>query len=220
MARETDPRLPPREHRPLGRGGGLHRRRRPRLLHRRQHRGVRHLLRRPAARVPPVHAAVQRHGHRRSCCATSRSCAGSTACASPAARRSAWRATSRVAAGHASFGQAGPVHGSAPDGGSTDFLHLYVGYARAAECLVLCEPWSAYKAQRLGLVNEVVAVHRTAEGRVRARPAGRDRALDRRHRPHRLRRLEDRRGAGGGEALRRLAAPSTWRRSTRRSTHW
>jgi 6-oxo-cyclohex-1-ene-carbonyl-CoA hydrolase len=69
-----------------------------------------------------------------------------------------------VAAGHASFGQAGPVHGSAPDGGSTDFLHLHVGYARAAESLVLCEPWSAYKACRLGLVNEVVAVHRTPEG--------------------------------------------------------
>lgn len=69
-----------------------------------------------------------------------------------------------IAAGHASFGQAGPIHGSAPDGGSTDFLHLYVGYARAAESLVLCEPWSAYKAHRLGLVNEVVAVHRTPEG--------------------------------------------------------
>ncbi len=69
-----------------------------------------------------------------------------------------------IAAGHASFGQAGPIHGSAPDGGSTDFLDLYVGYARAAESLVLCEPWSAYKAARLGLVNEAVAVHRTAEG--------------------------------------------------------
>ncbi|HEX6202117.1 MAG TPA: 6-oxocyclohex-1-ene-1-carbonyl-CoA hydratase [Thermoanaerobaculia bacterium] len=69
-----------------------------------------------------------------------------------------------LAAGHASFGQAGPVHGSAPDGGSTDFLHLYVGYAKAAESLVLCKPWSAYKALRLGLVNEVVAVHRSREG--------------------------------------------------------
>ena len=69
-----------------------------------------------------------------------------------------------VAAGHATFGQAGPIHGSAPDGGSTDFLDLYVGYAKAAESLVLCEPWSAYKAARVGLVNEVVAAHRTAEG--------------------------------------------------------
>jgi 6-oxocyclohex-1-ene-carbonyl-CoA hydrolase len=75
-----------------------------------------------------------------------------------------------LAAGHASFGQAGPLHGSAPDGGSTDFLHLYVGYARAAESLVLCQPWSAYKAHRLGLVNEVVAVHRTREGALVADP--------------------------------------------------
>jgi 6-oxo-cyclohex-1-ene-carbonyl-CoA hydrolase len=65
---------------------------------------------------------------------------------------------------HARFGQAGPVHGSAPDGGATDFLHLFVGYARAAESLVLCEPWSAHKALRLGLVNDIVPVYRTPEG--------------------------------------------------------
>jgi len=70
-----------------------------------------------------------------------------------------------IAGDHASFGQAGPVHGSAPDGGSTDFLDLYVGYAFAAESLVLCEPWSAAKAYRLGLLNEVVPVHRDAEGK-------------------------------------------------------
>jgi 6-oxocyclohex-1-ene-carbonyl-CoA hydrolase len=65
-----------------------------------------------------------------------------------------------IAGDHARFGQAGPVHGSAPDGGSTDFLHLHVGYARAAESLVLCEPWSAHLALRLGLLNDVVPVHR------------------------------------------------------------
>ncbi|MBI4574793.1 MAG: 6-oxocyclohex-1-ene-1-carbonyl-CoA hydratase [Planctomycetes bacterium] len=75
-----------------------------------------------------------------------------------------------VAGDHARFGQAGPVHGSAPDGGSTDFLDLYVGYARAAESLVLCEPWSAHKALRLGLVNEVVPVYRDPEGRLIANP--------------------------------------------------
>ena len=69
-----------------------------------------------------------------------------------------------VAGDHARFGQAGPIHGSAPDGGSTDFLHLYVGYAKAAESLVLCEPWSAHKALRLNLLNEIVPVHRTPEG--------------------------------------------------------
>ena len=58
----------------------------------------------------------------------------------------------------ARFGQAGPRHGSAPDGGSTDFLPLYVGFAHAMESAVLCDTWSAYKAAWLGLVNEVVPV--------------------------------------------------------------
>jgi 6-oxo-cyclohex-1-ene-carbonyl-CoA hydrolase len=69
-----------------------------------------------------------------------------------------------VSGDHARFGQAGPVHGSAPDGGSTDFLDEYVGYARAAESLIFCEPWSAHKAMRIGLVNELVPVHRTTAG--------------------------------------------------------
>lgn len=70
-----------------------------------------------------------------------------------------------IAADHARFGQAGPVHGSAPDGGATDFLDLFVGCGHAAESLVLCgQPWSAYKAHRLGLINEVVAVHKAPGG--------------------------------------------------------
>jgi len=69
-----------------------------------------------------------------------------------------------VAGDHARFGQAGPVHGSAPDGGATDFLHLYVGFAHAAESLSLCEPWSAHKAMRLGLLSDIVPVHRKADG--------------------------------------------------------
>ena len=69
-----------------------------------------------------------------------------------------------VAGDHARFGQAGPLHGSAPDGGSTDFLHLYVGYAQAADSLALCESWSAHKAHRLGLINDVVSVYRNAKG--------------------------------------------------------
>ncbi len=69
-----------------------------------------------------------------------------------------------VAGDHARFGQAGPIHGSAPDGGATDFLHLYVGFANAAESLSLCEPWSAHKAMRLGLLNGVEMVHRRADG--------------------------------------------------------
>ena len=75
-----------------------------------------------------------------------------------------------VAGDHARFGQAGPVHGSAPDGGSTDFLDEYVGFARAAESLVFCEPWSAHKALSIGLVNEIVPVHRTEGGELIPNP--------------------------------------------------
>ncbi len=56
----------------------------------------------------------------------------------------------------ARFGQAGPKHGSAPDGGSTDFLPLYVGIEQAMISCALCEPWSAHKALRLGLLTEIV----------------------------------------------------------------
>jgi 6-oxo-cyclohex-1-ene-carbonyl-CoA hydrolase len=63
-----------------------------------------------------------------------------------------------IAADTARFGQAGPKHGSAPDGGSTDFLPLYVGFSRAMESGVLCEMWSAHKALFIGLINEVVPV--------------------------------------------------------------
>lgn len=56
------------------------------------------------------------------------------------------------------FGQAGPRHGSAPDGGSTDFLHLFVGIERAMQSALLCEMWTAYEAEHLGLITEVVPV--------------------------------------------------------------
>lgn len=58
----------------------------------------------------------------------------------------------------ARFGQAGPKHGSAPDGGSTDFLHLYVGWGAAVASCALCDPWSAHEALRLGLVNDIFPV--------------------------------------------------------------
>jgi len=69
-----------------------------------------------------------------------------------------------VAGDNARFGQAGPIHGSAPDGGSTDLLDVYVGFARAAESLVLCDSWSAYKAANIGLINDVVPAYRDAGG--------------------------------------------------------
>ena len=74
-----------------------------------------------------------------------------------------------VAADTARFGQAGPKHGSAPDGGSTDFLPVYVGFGRAIESAVLCETWSAHKAAFIGLINEVVPVLRL-DGRWIANP--------------------------------------------------
>jgi 6-oxocyclohex-1-ene-carbonyl-CoA hydrolase len=54
------------------------------------------------------------------------------------------------------FGQAGPRHGSAPDGGSTDFLPLFVGMERGMESGTLCESWSAHKSHRLGMVTQIV----------------------------------------------------------------
>jgi len=65
-----------------------------------------------------------------------------------------------IAVDTARFGQAGPKHGSAPDGGSTDFLPLYVGFSRAMESGVLCDMWSAHKALFYGLINQIVPVLR------------------------------------------------------------
>ncbi len=56
----------------------------------------------------------------------------------------------------ARFGQAGPKHGSAPDGGSTDFLHLFVGIELAMFSCTVCDPWSAHEAFRHGLLTEIV----------------------------------------------------------------
>jgi 6-oxo-cyclohex-1-ene-carbonyl-CoA hydrolase len=61
-----------------------------------------------------------------------------------------------IAVDTARFGQAGPKHGSAPDGGSTDFLPLYVGFTHAMQSGVLCDLWSAHKALHLGLIDQVV----------------------------------------------------------------
>ncbi len=61
-----------------------------------------------------------------------------------------------VAQDLALFGQAGPRHGSAPDGGSTDFLPLYVGIEAAMESCTLCEHWTAHKAYRMGLLTRIV----------------------------------------------------------------
>ncbi len=61
-----------------------------------------------------------------------------------------------IAQDMARFGQAGPRHGSAPDGGATDFLPLFVGVENAMFSCTACEPWSAHKAMRLGLLTDLV----------------------------------------------------------------
>ena len=63
-----------------------------------------------------------------------------------------------VAADTAIFGQAGPRHGSAPDGGSTDFLPWFLGIEDAMWNCISCEMWSAYKMKRLGLISKVAPV--------------------------------------------------------------
>ncbi len=63
-----------------------------------------------------------------------------------------------VSSDMAIFGQAGPRHGSAPDGGSTDFLPWYLGIEDAMWNCISCELWSAYKMKRIGLISKVVPV--------------------------------------------------------------
>jgi 6-oxocyclohex-1-ene-carbonyl-CoA hydrolase len=56
------------------------------------------------------------------------------------------------------FGQAGPRHGSAPDGGSTDFLPWYLSIEDAMWSCISCEMWSAYKMKLKGLISKVTPV--------------------------------------------------------------
>jgi 6-oxo-cyclohex-1-ene-carbonyl-CoA hydrolase len=54
------------------------------------------------------------------------------------------------------FGQAGPKHGSAPDGGSTDFLPWMLTAENAIWNCVSCEMWSSYKMQQKGLITKAL----------------------------------------------------------------
>ncbi|MGI6307902.1 MAG: 6-oxocyclohex-1-ene-1-carbonyl-CoA hydratase [Dethiobacteria bacterium] len=56
------------------------------------------------------------------------------------------------------FGQAGPRHGSAPLGGSTDFLPEYLTMEQAMWNCISCELWSSYKMERLGLISKAIPV--------------------------------------------------------------
>lgn len=63
-----------------------------------------------------------------------------------------------IASDLAVFGQAGPRHGSAPVGGSTDFLPWFLTIEDAMWNCISCELWSAYKMHRKGYVSKVVPV--------------------------------------------------------------
>lgn len=63
-----------------------------------------------------------------------------------------------IASDMARLGQAGPKHGSAPIGGATDFLPLFVGVERAMYSLTLCEPWSAHQAYYYGVLTDIAPV--------------------------------------------------------------
>ncbi len=63
------------------------------------------------------------------------------------------------------YGQAGPKHGSAPVGGSTDFLPWFLTMEDAMWNCISCELWSAYKMKAKGLISKVVPVLKTADGK-------------------------------------------------------
>jgi 6-oxo-cyclohex-1-ene-carbonyl-CoA hydrolase len=65
------------------------------------------------------------------------------------------------------YGQAGPKHGSAPDGGSSDFLPWYLGMEDAMWNCISCESWSAYKMKRLGYITKAVPVIKDGDSWVR-----------------------------------------------------
>ena len=55
-------------------------------------------------------------------------------------------------------GQAGPRHGSSPDGGATDFLPWYLGIEAAMYNCMSREPRGAYKMKMKGFISKVVPV--------------------------------------------------------------
>jgi 6-oxo-cyclohex-1-ene-carbonyl-CoA hydrolase len=72
-----------------------------------------------------------------------------------------------VSADTAIFGQAGPRHGSAPDGGSTDFLPWFLTIEDAMWNCISCEMWSSYKMKQLGLISKAVPVLKDGDKFVR-----------------------------------------------------
>ena len=117
------------------------------------------------------------------------------------------------------FGQAGPRHGSAPDGGSSDFLPWFLGMEDAMWNCVSCEMWSAYKMKMKSLISKCVPVLKVDGQWVRNPMVVTDTVCGRRR--DRLRRIQDRRGPQGGPGLcqsstRPMRISNCWtKRSTR-----
>src|SRR6202035_4480707 len=65
-----------------------------------------------------------------------------------------------IAAGNATFGQAGPRVGSFDAGFGSAFLARVVGEKKAREIWYLCRQYDAVTAERWGLVNTVVPADR------------------------------------------------------------
>jgi len=76
-----------------------------------------------------------------------------------------------VASDLAIFGQAGPRHGSAPDGGSTDFLPWFLSMEDAMWNCISCELWSAYKMKMKGLISKCVPALKV-DGKFVRNPSG------------------------------------------------
>jgi 6-oxo-cyclohex-1-ene-carbonyl-CoA hydrolase len=76
------------------------------------------------------------------------------------------------------FGQAGPKHGSAPDGGSTDFLPWFLSMEDAMYNCISCEMWSSYKMKLKGLITKAVPVLRRGDEYLRNPTVITDRYVD------------------------------------------
>jgi 6-oxocyclohex-1-ene-carbonyl-CoA hydrolase len=63
------------------------------------------------------------------------------------------------------YGQAGPRHGSAPVGGSSDFLPWFLSAEDAMWNCVSCEMWSAYKMKAKNLISKCVPVLKDDQGK-------------------------------------------------------
>jgi len=64
-----------------------------------------------------------------------------------------------IAAEHAKFGQTGPKVGSFDAGFGSNYLARQVGQKKAREIWFLCQQYTAYEAEEMGMVNKVVPLN-------------------------------------------------------------